>query len=151
MVCRGPSTDPRHARRCAKPTSLALAVTLAVLALVLPARAHEPSRVNTREIVRMSGWFGTPPAGTTVARDVTLTVQGKQRQLHAAEWQVFALVSDQSETIAPAPDALTLQGTRDVLARIAGARGEQRVSILAERRPGGGEIFVLALDLCPEK
>jgi hypothetical protein len=115
------------------------------------AGAHEPSRMNTREIVRMSGWFGTPPAGVTVAREVTLTVQGKQRQLHAADWQVFALVTDQSETIAPAPETITLQGTREFLARIAGARGEQRVSILAERRPGSGELFVLALDLCPEK
>ena len=76
---------------------------------------------------------------------------GKQRPFHAVDWQVFALVTDQKETIAPMPDTLTVQGTREVLARIAGARGEQRVSILAEHRPGSGEVFVLALDLCPEK
>lgn len=151
MVCHAPSTEPRAAWCHATSRQLTTVVALGLLVLALPAWAHEPSRVNTREIVRMSGWFGAPPAGTTLARDVTLTVQGKQRQFHAVDWQVFALVSDQSETIAPAPDTLTLQGTRDVLSRIAGARGEQRVSILAERRPGVGEIFVLALDMCPEK
>lgn len=148
MACLDPSTE-RH-----RPTAgrlRGLAVALALLACAASAAAHPPPRINSREIVRISGWFGTPPKGSTVVRDVTLTVQGKTRPFHAVDWQLFALVSDQSETVAPMPDALTLQGTREVMARLAGARGEQRVSILAEHRPGSAEVFILALDLCPEK
>ena len=44
---------------------------------------------------------------------------------------------------------LALQGPRELLARFAGARRDQTVTILAERRPGRADLFVLALDLCP--
>ena len=44
---------------------------------------------------------------------------------------------------------LALQGPRELLARFAGARPDQTVTILAERRPGRADLFVLAVDLCP--
>lgn len=46
-------------------------------------------------------------------------------------------------------DRLVLQGPRDLLARFAGARADQTVTLLAERRRGAGDLFVIALDLCP--
>lgn len=161
MGCRRPSTDPvaRRARpgarspRRARGAAVACAALLALLALAAPpaARAHEPQRLSSREIVRLVGTFGAPPAAAKAVRDVVVTVQGKERTLHATEWQVYALVVDQKETVAPAPERVTLQGTREDLARIAGARPEQRVALLAERRPGMGELFLLAIDLCPER
>lgn len=133
---------------------MALAVALAVAA---PAAAHKPSRVTAREFVRLAGSFeaaaqakATAAPADGAARVVTLTVQGRERRFATADWQVFALVSEEEDAAPPAePERLTLQGPRDLLGRIAGARPEQRVSILAERRPGSGELFVLAADLCP--
>ena len=46
-------------------------------------------------------------------------------------------------------ERLVLQGPRELLARFAGARADQTVTILAERRPGATDLFVIALDLCP--
>ena len=148
MASPSPSTDRRRRRR-------GLHVVLAALAGVALAaggvRAHEPQRLSAREIVRLAGTFGELPAGTKPVRDVAVTVQGRERTLHASDWQVYALVVDQNAPVAPAPDRVTLQGTREDLARIANARPDQRVSLLAERRPGMGELFLLAVDLCPEK
>lgn len=149
MACRCTSTDGRRTRR-----GVAGSIVLATLLLTLaPATttAHEPSRMRAREIVRLGGWFGPPPDGAEVVREVKVTAQGKERTLHATAWQVYALVAEQKEQVAPAPDAVTLQGSRSDLGTIAGARAEQRVSILAERRPGTGELFLLAVELCPSR
>jgi hypothetical protein len=149
MVCRCTSTERRRAR-----ATLVALVVVAALALTLPpaaSRAHEPSRMRTREIVRLAGWFGTPPAGANVVREVAVTAQGKARTLHATDWQVYALVAEQKEQVAPAPESVVLQGARADVAAVAGARPDQRVSILAERRPGVGELFLLAVELCPAK
>ena len=152
MDYRLPRSDRgRSAGRLTSACARALLGCLVALSVAGPARAHPPSRMNSREIVRISGWFGVPPKGATIVRKIPLTVQGRQRELNAVDWQVFGLVTEQTETLAPEPPQLTLQGTREQLARIAEARGEQRVSILAERRPGVGELFVLALDLCPSE
>jgi len=152
MACRCTSTEALAGRAAAFRTLVgALLVALLVLRLAAPAVAHEPSRMKSREIVRIAGSFGAAPGGAPVVRVVAVTVQGKRRELHATEWQVYALVVEQTDAIAPAPDSVTLQGTREDLARIASARPEQRVAILAERRPGVGEFFVLAVDLCPAK
>ncbi|HEY8513920.1 MAG TPA: hypothetical protein VIS07_00230 [Candidatus Binatia bacterium] len=131
------------------------AAALLVLALALvagEAAAHKPSRVTSRELVRVVGHFADAPVGEEKAQPIAITVQGRERAFQASEWRVFALVSE--ETTAeppPAPAKLTLQGARDVLARLAGARAEQRVVLLGERRPGGAELFVLAADLCPSR
>ena len=152
MACRCTSTERRVLR--ARLRALAAVWTIAALMLAVApgaSQAHEPSRKRTREIVRLAGWFGTPPDGAPVVREVAITVQGKQRTLHATEWQVYALVAEQKEQVAPAPESVVLQGARADLAVIAGARPEQRIAILAERRPGVGELFLLAVDLCPAK
>ena len=149
MVCRCTSTE----RGVPRAHAVVALVATALLLAVVPggSDAHEPSRMRTREIVRLAGWFGTPPDGAPVVREVSVTAQGKQRSFHATEWQVYALVAEQKEQVAPAPKAVTLQGSRADLAAIAGARPEQRVAILAERRPGVAELFLLAVDLCPAK
>lgn len=147
MAFPSPSTERRWHR-----AGLVLAALTALLAGATgAARAHEPQRLNAREIVRLAGTFGDAPAGVKTVRDVAVTVQGRERTLHASDWQVYALVVDQNAPVAPAPDRVTLQGTREDLARIANARPEQRVAVLAERRPGMRELFLLAVDLCPEK
>ena len=51
---------------------------LVVLAAVLScragaARAHEPQRLNAREIVRLAGTFGDAPQGVKNVRDVAVT------------------------------------------------------------------------------
>ena len=150
MACRCTSTERRA------PRARTLAVWLVISTLLLASvpdtsRAHEPSRMRTREIVRLAGWFGPAPAGAHVVRELAITAQGKQRAFHATDWQVYALVAEQKEQVAAAPETVTLQGARADLAAVAGARPEQRVAILAERRAGGGELFVLAVDLCPTK
>jgi len=151
MVCRSTSTERRRgvSRRTAVLVALALVASLIGTMRPATAWAHEPSRMRTREIIRLAGWFGAPPATATVVREVAVNVQGKTRTLHATEWQVYALVAEQKEQVAPAPESVVLQGSRADIAAVAGARPEQRVSILAERRPGVGELFLLAVDLCP--
>jgi len=132
----------------------AVALTLALAAA--PAAAHKPSRVTAREFVRLAGTFaGGDAANATpgAERAVAVTVQGRERTFVASDWQVFALVTEPAAEGADGapklPPRLVLQGARDAVARVAAARPEQRVSILAERRPGSAELFVLALDLCP--
>ncbi len=151
MAYRSTSTERRRglSRRTTVLGALALVGSLVGAMRPVTARAHEPSRMRTREIVRLAGWFGAPPAGAVVVRDVAVTAQGKTRTLHATDWQVYALVAEQKEEVAPAPESVVLQGSRTDIAAVAGARAEQRVSILAERRPGVGELFLLAVDLCP--
>lgn len=131
----------------------ALLIALAwLVALATPALAHEASRMTSREIVRLAGWFGPPPADAAkTVREVKVTVQGKERVLHATDWQVYALAVDQKTPVAPAPESVVLQGNRADLAALAAARPEQRVAILGERRPGHGELFLLAVDLCPAR
>lgn len=151
MTLRVPGT--RTARRWSRVGLARLAALLVVglVACAVEVLAHEPQRLTSREIVRLAGTFGDPPAGAKAVRDVVVGVQGRERTLHATDWQVFAVVADQNDAVPPAPDRVTLQGTREDLARIAAARPEQRVAILAERRPGMAELFLLAVDLCPEK
>ena len=149
MASPSPSTERGRARAV---LVVAVLATLAgVLLCARAARAHEPQRLTSREIVRLAGTFGDAASGAKTIRDVTVTVQGRERTLHATDWQVYALVVDQNAPVAPAPERVTLQGTREDLARIANARPEQRVALLAERRPGMSELFLLAVDLCPEK
>jgi hypothetical protein len=46
---------------------------------------------------------------------------------------------------------VVLQGPRDQLTRFTTARADQLVTILAERRAGGTDLFLLTIDLCPAK
>ncbi len=124
---------------------------LAVLALAILAAfaaAHEPPKVVVRELVRLQGFRradGDAPAGR-----MTLRAQGVEQPFAASERRAFALTTEGKEP-PQVTDRYTLQGPRPLLARFTGARPDQTVTILAERRPGGGDLFVLSVDLCPPR
>jgi hypothetical protein len=111
--------------------------------------AHQPARTATREIVRIQGRRGAAPAGTAVVREVSLTALGQQHRFFATDWQRFGFADEAGTPPAEERPRLVLQGKREQLARFAAARPEQTITILAERRPGSADLFLLALDLCP--
>ena len=124
-----------------------LLVVIALGVLLAPsfAVAHEPPKVVVRELVRLQGFRradGAAPAGR-----MTLRAQGVDHPFAATDRRVFALTVEGREPPKLA-DRYTLQGPRPLLARFGGAGPDQLVSILAERRPGNDELFILALDLC---
>ena len=119
-----------------------------VLAHAAAALAHEPTPAATRELVRLQGYRSSAPSGVRIAREVTLVVFGEEHRFHATEWQRFAFAGAGAGETAE-PGRLALQGDRATLAKFANARSDQRLTILAERRPGGADLFVVALDLCP--
>lgn len=128
--------------------------TLLVLVSLLitsprPAAAHEPTRPQSREIVRAQGYLGEPPAGASALRTVELAVLGETRHLHATEWHRYAAEEKQEPVKIDEPARITVQGARGDLQRLRKARPEQRVTLLAERRAGSTDLFLLALDLCP--
>jgi hypothetical protein len=84
-----------------------------------------------------------------VVREVTFLVLGQQLRFAATEWRSFAFFDPAGAPTPAEPAQLTLQGERPVLHRIASARPDQRITILAERRPGSPDMFVLTVDLCP--
>jgi hypothetical protein len=104
-----------------------------------------------RELVRLQGYRAPAPRGVDVATQTTLVILGESVHFAAIEWQVFALAEAAPQPTPAPPAQLSLQGERPLLRRVVTAHADQRVTILAERRPGGGDLFVLAVDLCPEK
>ena len=127
----------------------AFMLPLAAALLAAPlATAHEPPKVVVRELVRLQGFRradGDAPAGRMVLR-----AQGADQPFAALERRAFALAAEGAEPPTVA-DRYTLQGPRALLARFADSRPDQTVTILAERRPGASDLFVLAIDLCPPK
>lgn len=130
-------------------SALVPVVALAAALLAAPfAGAHEPPKVVVRELVRLQGFrraHGDAPAGR-----MTLRAQGVDQPFATSDRRAFALAMEGKEPPQVA-DRYTLQGPRPLLARFAGARPDQTVTILAERRPGGADLFVLAIDLCPPR
>lgn len=109
------------------------------------ALAHPIEKSGEREIVRLQGNPGEP---TGAQRRLSVMALGKEHVFAASELRVFGLAAE------PAVDSGTtyqLQGSREDLFRFASARPSQRVTLLAERRRGSAELFVLAVDLCPEE
>ena len=127
---------------------VALAVVLSLsAALAAPADAHDTKAPAIREMVRLQGRVGdaTPAPGGS---KLSLTVLGQPLAFTADEWRIFAFAEiAQQTTLPPAPQ---LVGDRSLLRRISTARPDQRITILAERRPGSSDLFVLAVDRCPE-
>ena len=79
---------------------------------------------------------------------MTLRAQGVEQPFATTDRRAFALAAEGAE--APkVEDRYTLQGPRPLLARFTDARPDQSVTILAEHHPGGSDLFVLAIDLCP--
>ena len=125
---------------------LALAL-LGAAALAAPAAAHDVKAPAIREMVRLQGRLGdaTPAPGGS---KLTLTVLGQALAFTADEVRIFAFAElEQQTTLPPAPQ---LVGDRSLLRRVSTARPDQRLTILAERRPGSSDLFVLAVDRCPE-
>ena len=129
-----------------RPATRAAAALLALL-LAAPVVAHETASRAVRELIRIQGQLGTatPPAG---GHQLTFVALGQRLPFTAAEWRVFAFAD--SAPAAPPPAAPQLVGDRSLLRRITTARPDQRLTVLAERRPGGTDLFVLAVDRCPE-
>ena len=76
-------------------------------------------------------------------------VLGQPVRFAVTEWRVFAFFDSSAQTPSPEPTQLLVQGERPMLHSITAARADQRITILAERRPGSADLFVLAVDLCP--
>jgi hypothetical protein len=114
-----------------------------------PAAAHDVERTVNREIVRLQGHPSSDDAPAD-GSEIVLVVFGEEIRFRVGDWQVFAFTTAPEPPRAGAPARLTLEGDRATLARVAEARREQRLTLLAERRPGAAEVFVLALDVCPE-
>jgi hypothetical protein len=123
---------------------------LLVLGPLAPAAAHDPPRMATREMVRIQGHRGTAPKAAKVVREVVLVALGTEHRFYATDWQRFGFSDPQTAGPAEEPrDRFVLQGRREDLARFAAARPAQTVTILAERRPGSADLFLLTLDFCP--
>lgn len=123
-----------------------LLAILALLLVVPGAGAHPPQRTANRELVRLQGHRradGDAPAGR-----LEIAALGGTHPFAAGALDVYGMTD--AEPAKP-PTHYVLQGPRPLLARFAGARPEQTVTILAERRAGSADLFVLALDLCPPR
>jgi len=129
--------------------ALVVAAVLAALPDPPAVGAHEPTRPRAREILRAQGYLGKPPAGAPALRTVELAVLGETRHLHATEWRRYAAEENREPVEIEEPARITVQGARADLQRLKKARPEQRVTLLAERRAGSTDLFLLGLDLCP--
>ena len=128
----------------------ALAALAMLVAASAPSVAHDPPRMATREMIRLQGHLGSAPKAAEVVREVVLVALGTEHKLYATDWQRFGFSDPQTAGPAEEPrDRLVLQGKREDLARFAAARPAQTVTILAERRPGSADLFLLTLDFCP--
>ena len=127
----------------------AAAALLLALVVAAPVAAHNAPSHAVRELVRIQGQLGTatpPPNG----RQLTFTVRGQRLPFTASEWRVFAFADDETVKQPEAPEP-ELVGDRSVLRRVITARPDQVITILAERRPGSSDLFVLSVDRCPER
>jgi hypothetical protein len=113
--------------------------------------AHEIAPQPVRELVRIQGYRAPAPQGIQIAREVTFNVLGRQIPFTATEWRSFAFHDPKAKPTPAEPTLIRLQGERHLLHRITSARTEQRVTILADRRPGSADVFVLTVDLCPSE
>ena len=125
-------------------------VTLMCLLVASSGAAHVKARTGSREIVRLQGYREVLPPDLKAQREVVLSILGEDHKFYVTDWRRFSLTDEElpGET---ERSRFALQAERAVLVKIAGARPEQRVTILGERRPNGSDIFVLAFDLCPSE
>jgi hypothetical protein len=132
-----------------KPRVVVTAVTLLTAAAAV--RAHTPPRMATRELVRVQG-HRTAAVLPGVKRRLVFVALGAEQPFAAADWQVFGF-SDTPPSPEPAasdtPQRFVLEGSREILTRFAAVRPDQTVTLLAERRPGSTDLFILTLDVCP--
>ena len=117
------------------------------------ASAHVVRPAISREIVRIQGFRATLPGKTRATqpgiRQVIISAGGTESRFTITEWQIFGVEGTPG---APSPeerDRYVLQAAPNIISRFNAARPKQRVTVIAERRPGAPDMFVLALDLCP--
>jgi hypothetical protein len=161
MESRSVITEPRGRASAALGLSLAIACVLGAAS----AEAHDTPRTAMRELVRLQGFAEAPKADAAdgagaageseagasgAAGGFVLVVHGREIPFEVVDRQVFRAVASAGRPSEPEPQKLVLQGERALLARIGSARPDQKVTILGERRPGGDELFVAAVDRCPE-
>ena len=113
------------------------------------APAHDVAPQPVRELIRMQGFKAPAPAGVHVAREVALVVLGQPVRFAASDWRTFAFFDPHAAPTPAEATQITLQGERSLLHAIVTARPDQRITILAERRPGSADAFVLTVDMCP--
>ncbi|MBM4270005.1 MAG: hypothetical protein FJ144_25945 [Deltaproteobacteria bacterium] len=138
-------------------SALGLSLAVACVLGAASTEAHDAPRTAMRELVRLQGFVEeakADEAGEAGAPDASggfaLVVHGRQIPFEVVDRQVFRAVAAAGRPSEPEAQKLVLQGERALLARIGSARPDQKVTILGERRPGGDELFVAAVDLCPE-
>ena len=132
-----------------KTGAVILTAALIALAAAGVANAHKQSAQNVREFVRIQGYRGRQQIDGPAVRTAELLVLGQQHPFQAKTWRRFNLDDTADSSSEEVATRFTLQGDRATLQRFSTARPEQLVTILAERRPGSRDLFVLALDLCP--
>jgi len=113
--------------------------------------AHPPTAAAPRELVRLQGHLGTSAPDEKIVREVVLGALGKDKRFFASEWRRFALSDQPAIKLEQERPRFDVRGSRADLARLAAARPDQLVTILAEQRPGSADLFLIALDLCPPR
>jgi len=131
-------------------TAAMLAIGIAMMT-ASPAHAHTFKTHPVRELVRLQGYRAPAPQGATDVRDITLVVLGQQLRFAATDWRVYAFTDTPDLPPREEPPQAILQGDRSMLHGITAARPDQQITILAERRPGSADLFVLTVDLCPSR
>jgi len=145
---RNPATERMHVALLVDHQRFLAAAALAAALVAVPAAAHDLAPQPVRELVRVQGYKAPAPQGVQVQREIVFAVLGQQVRFAANEWRAFAFFDPTQPTPAE-PAQVALQGDRALLHQITAAHPNQRVTILAERRPGSADAFVLAVDLCP--
>jgi hypothetical protein len=143
------TASPRASTESAQRAAFLTAAGLLAVLVAGRASAHDITSHAVRELVRIQGQLGTatvPPNG----RQVTFVIRGQRLPFTATEWRIFAFADDTTlkQPEAPEPE---LVGDRPLLRRVITARPDQLITILAERRPGSSDLFVLAVDRCPDR
>ncbi len=121
------------------PIFVAIVVLTATAAI-----AHDVAPLPVRDIIRMQGFKAPAPAGVQVAR----VVLGQTVRFAASDWRTFAFFDPHGAPPPAEAPQVTLQGERSLLHSIVTARPDQRITILAERRPGSADAFLLTVDMC---
>ncbi|HEV7731201.1 MAG TPA: hypothetical protein VGR62_03520 [Candidatus Binatia bacterium] len=129
------------------PRALALVAALALLAG--SALAHPTEKPASRELVRIQGHRSDAKAGTGVT-SMVIAALGVDHPFAASDVRTFGFGESTADVPTVGPH-IVLQGGREVLTRFTGARPDQQVTILAERRSGASDLFVLTIDLCPPR
>ena len=144
----GAGTRARGAARARRGQGVAAALLVAALGAGT-ARAHSPAAPVTRELLRLQGH--KQEGGDCGGRSVLLSALGRSAAFCADEYRRLALATDKPIELEEQPVAIDLQGSRALLSRFTKARREQKITVLGEWRPGRRDLFLIAVDLCPEE